>query len=370
MSTSAPGPGPVKADRRRTLAELAQVVGGTVRGDAATEVAAVRTLEAAGPEELSYAGEGSFLERARASSAGALMVSPELAEALADDPRPLLVVEDPSFALVHLLRALHPEAAPSPGIHPTAVVAEGARIDPGAHLGPYVVVGEGSLVAAGVVIHAHAVVGRFCTLDEGVVLHPHVVLYDRTELGTGCEIHAGVVLGADGFGYATRGGEHHKVPQVGRTVLEAGVEVGANSTIDRAVLEATRVGAGSKIDNLVQVGHNTTLGRGCILCGQAGIAGSAELGDYVVLGGQSGSAGHLTIGDGVQVAAKSAVLQSVPPGHKVGGIPAIELAAWRRQALRLPKLGELVRRLRALERLIERGVGEAATGPEGERDDG
>ena len=350
--TNAVGP----ADLRWPLGRLADELVGVVRGDSGFEVGAVRTLEAAGPGDLAYASEISYLERARASRAGALMVSPALADALGDDPRPLLVVDDPSLTLVGLLRRLHPVAAPPAGIHPTAVVAEDAVVDPTAHLGPYVVVGEGSRLAAGVVVRSHVVIGRSCLLGEGAVLHPHVVLYDRTEVGAGCEIHAGVVLGADGFGYVTRGGEHVKVPQVGRTVLEDGVEVGANSTIDRAVLEATRVGAGSKIDNLVQVGHNVTLGRGCILCGQAGIAGSADLGDYVVLGGQSGAAGHLTVGDGVQVAAKSAVLQSVPPGRKVGGVPAIELSAWRRQALMLPRLGEMARRLRSLEKSLERAA--------------
>jgi UDP-3-O-[3-hydroxymyristoyl] glucosamine N-acyltransferase len=178
------------------------------------------------------------------------------------------------------------------------------------------------------------------------------VLYDGTRLGDAVIVHSGAILGADGFGFATHRGEHIKVPQVGCTVIEDDVEIGANSAIDRALLEETRVGRGSKIDNLVQVGHNVTLGRGCILCGQAGIAGSSQLGDYVVMGGQAGAGGHITLGRGVQVAAKSAVLQSVAEGSRVGGIPAVDLKDWRRQAMMMPRLGELARRLRTMEKKL------------------
>jgi UDP-3-O-[3-hydroxymyristoyl] glucosamine N-acyltransferase len=196
------------------------------------------------------------------------------------------------------------------------------------------------------------------------VLHPHAVLYDRTEVGAGSVVHAGVVLGSDGFGYATHGGVHHKVPQIGRVVVEENVEIGANSTIDRATLGETRIGAGTKIDNLVQVGHNVQVGRHCILCGQAGIAGSARLGDYVVLAGQAGVAGHIDLGDGAQVAAKSAALGPVPARTQVAGIPAIDMRRWKRQAVMLTRLEEMSRRLRALERKLA-ADSEADTDEEG-----
>jgi UDP-3-O-[3-hydroxymyristoyl] glucosamine N-acyltransferase len=172
-------------------------------------------------------------------------------------------------------------------------------------------------------------------------------------VGPGAIVHAGAVLGADGFGYATHGGVHHKVPQVGRVVVGKDVEVGANSTIDRATLGETRIGEGTKIDNLVQVGHNVQTGRHCILCGQAGIAGSTKLGNYVVLAGQAGVSGHIELGDGVQVAAKSAALTSVEAKTQVAGIPAIELRKWRRQAVMLARLEEMSRRIRALEKREE-----------------
>jgi UDP-3-O-[3-hydroxymyristoyl] glucosamine N-acyltransferase len=184
-----------------------------------------------------------------------------------------------------------------------------------------------------------------------VVLHPQVVLYDGVDLAAEVTVHAGSVIGADGFGYATHDGVHHKVPQVGRVVVESGVEIGANAAIDRATLGETRLGAGTKVDNLVQVGHNVQTGRACILCGQVGIAGSTRLGDGVVLGGQAGVADHLEIGDGVQVAGKSAVFESVEGGAR-GGIPAIDLRRWRRQTASLKRLGEMLRRLRSLERQV------------------
>ena len=210
------------------------------------------------------------------------------------------------------------------------------------------------MARAGEVIGGRARIGRGCRVGAEAVLHPHVVLYDGTDIGNRVEVHAGSVLGADGFGYASDARGHVKVPQVGRTVVEADVEIGALSAIDRALLEETRIGAGSKIDNLVQVGHNVQVGRGCLLCGQVGIAGSARLGDHVVLGGQSGAADHVEIASGVQAAGKSAILQSVSePGLQVGGIPAVDLKRWRRQQARLGLLDRMARRLRALEQKIK-----------------
>ncbi len=258
------------------LAELAERVGGRVEGDPERLVEAVRPLESAGPRDLSFLKDPRYRGQASASAAGALLVGPSLADAVPG--RDLLVADDPSWALARLLALLHPEEPRPPGIHPTAILEPGATVDPTAHVGPYAVIGPASRIAAGAAVLAFVAVGRGCAVGEGAVLHPHAVLYDGTEVGAGSIVHAGVVLGADGFGYATHQGAHHKVPQVGRVVLEEDVEVGANSTIDRATLGETRIGAGSKIDNLVQVGHNVVTGRHCILCGQAGDRGERPAG--------------------------------------------------------------------------------------------
>jgi UDP-3-O-[3-hydroxymyristoyl] glucosamine N-acyltransferase len=333
------------------LADLAELVGGRVEGDPDATVEAVRTLEAAGPRDLSFLNHPRYREQALASQAGALLVGESLVSG--DFGRPLLIVDDTAYALSLLLNRLHAPEAPEPGVHPTAVLEPGCEVDPSAHIGPYAVIGSGTRIGAGAAIHPHVVIGKGCEVGEGVVLHPHAVLYDRTEVGPGAIVHAGAVLGADGFGYATHGGVHHKVPQVGRVVVGKDVEVGANSTIDRATLGETRIGEGTKIDNLVQVGHNVQTGRHCILCGQAGIAGSTKLGNYVVLAGQAGVSGHIELGDGVQVAAKSAALTSVEAKTQVAGIPAIELRKWRRQAVMLARLEEMSRRIRALEKREE-----------------
>ncbi len=352
MATAAGGAG-------LALADLAARVGGEVRGDGSRRIAGIRGLADAGPDDLSLLKDRRHRAAARASRAGALLVPRGAAPLLAGlEGRDLLLVDRPDHAFATLLELFHPPVRPRPGVHATAIVGAGCTVDPSAHVGPYAVIGDGTTLAAEAVVEALAVVGRGCRIGRGARLHPHAVVYDGCELGAGVELHSGAVVGSDGFGYASRGGEHRKVPQVGRAVLEDGVEVGANSAIDRATLGETRVGAGSKIDNLVQVGHNVRLGRGVVISGQGGVAGSATVGDGVMIGGQSGVSGHLEIGDGALVAAKSAVFRSVPAGRRVAGIPAVEMGAWRRQVTRLARLDGLARRLAALERRLGLSPGE------------
>jgi len=332
----------------RRLSELAALVGGEVRGDGEQAVDDIATLAAAGPRHLSFLTNPRYRAEAAASRAGALLVGPGVE--LAD--RTLLVARDPYHALALLLGVFHPPEVRQPGVHPLAVVGRDCAIHPTAHVGALAVVGDRSRIDEGAAILPLAVVGADCRIGARTVVHPHAVLYDRTEVGRDCVFHAGVVLGSDGFGYATHEGEHVKVPQVGRVVVEDGVEIGANSAVDRAMLEETRLGAGSKIDNLVQVGHNVRIGRGCIVVSQAGIAGSTSLGDYVVIAGQAGVAGHLRLGKGARVAAKSAVFKDVAAGAQVAGIPAGDAGKWRRQQALLQRLEELQRRVRALEKRL------------------
>lgn len=360
---------------RFPLADLAARVGGEVRGDGGHRVAGIRALGEAGPDDLSLLTHPRYRDEAAASRAGALMVPAgkrALAEAAAG--RPLLVVADPARALTVLLPLFHPPRAPEAGVHPTAVVGAGCSIDPTAHVGPYAVIGDGTAVGAGAAVEALAVVGRDCAIGAGARLRPHAVVYDGCVVGERCEVHSGAVVGADGFGFASRVvdgvPEHTRVPQVGHVVLEADVEVGANTAIDRGALGATVVGAGSKIDNLVQVGHNCRLGRGVVVSGQAGLSGSTVVGDGVMMGGRSGSYGHLEIGAGTQVAGTAVVAQSVPPGQRLAGNPAVPLAAWRRQVTLVGRLGDVVRRLRAVEKRLgmapARGGGGADDDEEGE----
>ncbi|GMU66487.1 MAG: UDP-3-O-acylglucosamine N-acyltransferase [Acidobacteriota bacterium] len=345
---------------RRTLGELAAAVGGRVIGDGARPIEGIRTLETARATDLSFLTGARYLEAARASRAGAILVARETDGLAADQ----LLVAQPSVALARLLELFHPVVPVAPGIHPTAVVAGDAEIAADAEVGPYAVIGAGARIGPRATIGAHVVIGEGCVVGDGSVLHPHVVLYRRTRLGARVEVHAGVVLGADGFGYATDRGVHHKIPQVGDVEIGDDVEIGALTAIDRALLGTTRVGAGTKIDNLVQVGHNVEIGPASMLCGQAGVAGSARLGAGVVLAGQVGVAGHLTVGDGVQVASKSAVYDSVQPGVAVAGVPAGPIGRWRRQQALLRRLEGLFRRVRELERRA--GLGRTETESEGE----
>ncbi len=341
------------------LSELAELVNGSVTGDGQRTVVGVRPLETAGPNDLSFLSNPKYRDEARSSSAGALLVS----EPVVNLDRDFLVVDNPYLALAKLLDFLNPASELVPGVDPTAVVAESSVIDPTASIGPFSVVGPFCSIGARVQIAPHVVVGADCEIGSDSILNPGVVLYARTQVGERCIFHAGVVVGSDGFGYAQSEGGHVKLKHLGRVVVEDDVEIGANSTVDRALLDETRIGAGTKIDNLVQVAHNVRLGRGCLLIAQSGISGSTRLGDGVVLAGQSGISGHKVLGDGVQVAAKSAVFKSVDAGKTVAGIPAIDAGAWRRQQAIASKLDDLRKRLIAVEKRLH-----STSGTEGDSD--
>ena len=317
-----------------TVAEVAAACGGRVAGDGGASLTGVRALESADPESLSFVTDAKALKRAAASRAGAF-----LARSAADLPgRTVIEVADPQLARIAVLRLFHPRRTARPGIHPTAAVDPAASVDPSAEIGPYAVIGPESRVEAGAVVEAHVVVGARCRVGAGSWLHPHVVLYDRIALGERVEIHAGAVLGADGFGYATTAQGLVKIPQVGVVTVGDDVEIGANTCVDRAALETTTLGAGTKVDNLVQIGHNVIVGRHDVICAQVGIAGSAVLEDGVVLGGQVGVAGHLTVGAGAQVQAQSGIGADVPPKQALHGSPAFGYRDYQRSWIELRRL--------------------------------
>jgi len=340
-----------------SVAEIAARCGGRVSGDGDRRVRGARSLEAAGPEDLSFAADAKAEKIAEISAAGVL-----IARSAARFPgRTVVEVSDPSLALAAVLALFHPRRAARGSVHPTAVLGAGAILDPTAEIGPYVVIGDGTRVGAGAIVEAHAVVGRGCEIGESVWLHPHVVLYDGTVLGARVEVHSGTVLGADGFGYAPTEAGIVKVPQVGRVVVEDDVEIGANTCIDRATLEETRVGAGTKIDDLVMIGHNSQVGRHGFLCGQVGLAGSTTLGDRVVLAGQVGVAGHLKLGDGVKAGAQTGIDGDVPDGLTVFGTPHLPHREALRVIAELRRLPETARAVR--EWLAREGKGKDDTTP-------
>jgi UDP-3-O-[3-hydroxymyristoyl] glucosamine N-acyltransferase len=256
-------------------------------------------------------------------------------------------------AFIRVVLKLRGDRAEPREVHPTAVVHPTAKLGPNARVGPNAVVGEGTVLGANATVHAGAVVGRFCTIGDDFTLHPHAVLYDDCVVGHRVTVHANAVVGGDGFGYRLVKGRHEKIPQVGSVELEDDVEIGSGSTVDRGAIGPTRVGAGTKIDNLVMVAHNCRLGRHNILVGQAGLAGSVRTGDYVVIAGQAGIADHIRIGDRTVIGAQSGVLGDIPPDTEVLGSPAFPRRDYLRTILGIQKLAELRDEVKDLKKRVK-----------------
>lgn len=350
---------------RVTLGDLATRLGARLvsgaeaesEAEAARQVEGIRPLDLATDRHLSFVHAGAYLKQASASEAAAFLLPESLdadavAAALGDRPR--LVVASSQLAVAQTLEVFFQMMRPAAGVHETAVVGEGCELGEEVAIGPYAVLGDGCRLGDRVVVEAHAVLGRDCVVGADSWLHALSVLYDGSVLGERVRVHSGAVIGGHGFGYASVAGVHHKIPQVGRTVLGDDVEVGSSSAVDRALADETHIGDGTKIDNLVQVGHNVRTGRGCLLCGQVGVAGTSRLGDYVVLGGQVGVVDHVEVGDGVQVAAASKLLRSIEAGRVMGGATqAHDIGEWRRVSAATSRLPELLKRVKRLERQLE-----------------
>ncbi|HSE92267.1 MAG TPA: UDP-3-O-(3-hydroxymyristoyl)glucosamine N-acyltransferase [Methylomirabilota bacterium] len=331
-----------------TLGELAAALGLTLEGDAMRSVTGVAALEAAGPDDITFVTDARHRDSALASRAGAFLAPPDLVGL----PGPVLRATAPRLVLADLLAMFHPPAAAPPGVAPSAIIGAGARVAATASVGAFAVVEAGAVIGERVRVHALAYVGAGAEIGEDSVLHPHVVVRERVRIGRRVIVHAGAVLGADGFGYAFDGARHRKIPQVGGVRIEDDVEIGANTTIDRATLGETVVRRGTKIDNLVMVAHNVDIGEDCIVAAQSGIAGSSRIGRGVIMLGQAGVADHVTIGEGAILAAKTGVSQDVPAGEKVFGTWARPIVQARRIWIAEADLPEMVRRVRTLERRL------------------
>jgi len=333
----------------RRLKDLGAHLGREVEGDADFAIDGVASLENAGVSDLAYVRSERYADRLAASRAGAVIAPPGVAVG----DRPVIRSDDPGLDFSRAVRWVLPATAPQPGIHPSAVVAEGARVDPLASIGPHCSIGAGasigpnSVLFAGVSVYERVAIGADCRI------HSRCVLVEETRVGDRVILHPGVALGGDGFGYLGDGaGGLAKVPQIGRVVVGDDVEIGAGTTVDRGTLGDTRIGRGSKIDNLVQIGHNCRIGEQVIIVAQVGLAGSTTVERGAVIMGQAGAAGHLTIGAGAVVGPQSGLHKDVPPGVRVLGSPQREERGFHKAMAALSRLPGLLRRVRAIERRL------------------
>jgi UDP-3-O-[3-hydroxymyristoyl] glucosamine N-acyltransferase len=341
------------------LRELAERLACPLAGEGGVSIERVAGIEEAGPGDLTFLANPRYASLLTRTRAAAVVVRPGT-----ETPVPRLVSEQPYLTFARAAQILHPEVLPAPGVHPSAQVDGSAVLEGDVHVGALCVVGPRVRVGARTVLHPQVTLYADVELGEDCVLHSGVQVRERTRIGSRVVIQNGSVLGADGFGFARdEQGRYVKIPHIGRLVIDDDVEIGALSAIDRASLAVTRIGRGTKLDNLVQVGHSVVIGEDTVLAGQVGIAGSARVGSRVTLAGQVGVAGHLSIGDGATASAQTGIPSSVAPGAFVSGYPAIENRAWLKSSAVFARLPELQRRVRALEQQLERLGQPASTEP-------
>jgi UDP-3-O-[3-hydroxymyristoyl] glucosamine N-acyltransferase len=331
------------------LGELATLLGAELRGDAELEIAGVKGLEEAGPRDVTFVSNPRYTALARTTQAAAVLVDPDFPEIAAATLR----LKNPYLAFSRALGCFYQAPVYPSGIHPTAVIDPTAQIGEGAHIGAYVVVGAGVKLGPQAVLLPHVVLYQGVEAGSHLFAHAHAVVREFCILGDHVTLENGVIIGADGFGFAkNEAGHWEKIPQSGPVRLGDRVDVQANACVDRATVGETRIGAGTKIDNLVQIGHASHVGENTLLCAQVGLAGSSEVGNNAILAGQAGVAGHCTIGDGVILTAQSGVSHDVPAGKMISGSPAFDNRTWLRAVSVFQRLPELIKRLDRAEKKL------------------
>jgi UDP-3-O-[3-hydroxymyristoyl] glucosamine N-acyltransferase len=327
------------------LAQLAARLGCRLEGDGTIEITRVATLEDAGPGDVTFLANPRYAHQAQTTRASAVILGDDAAAV----PAAMLRTPHPYKAFAEALVVLGRDERPPAGVHPSAVVAPDAHLGADVSIGPLVVVGSGAAIGARTVLHPHVVIGPGAEIGDDCVLHARVSVRDRSRIGHRVVIQDGAVIGSDGYGFVTdTTGVHHKIPQQNIVVIEDDVEIGANTTIDRPAVGETRIGAGTKIDNLVQIAHGVKVGRHVLLAAQVGVAGSTKIGDGVVLAGQVGVAGHVTLGDGVRATAQTGIPNDVDAGALVSGYPAIDNRDWLKASAVFRHLPDLRRQVKAL----------------------
>ena len=334
-----------------TALEISEKLGGTIEGNDKVSIRSLSRIEDAEAGSISFMAHHKYLPYLSKTKASALLISNDLKinEAVSTT---LIRVKDAYAAFTQLLIVWSADKADKKkGIHKTALVDSSAQIAEDAYLGPYVCIGSNSIVESGVQIHSHCVIGDNVKIKKGTLLNPRVSIMDDTEIGSNCILHSGVVIGSDGFGFAPQDQKAYlKIPQLGKVIIKNNVEIGANTTIDRATLGATIIGEGVKLDNLVQIAHNVEIGEHTVIAAQTGIAGSSKVGSRCVIGGQVGIIGHLTLGDGVQIQGQTGVIKNIPDGRAVQGTPAVDYKSFYKSYTLFKRSPTIETRLSRLEK--------------------
>ncbi|MBC8016544.1 MAG: UDP-3-O-(3-hydroxymyristoyl)glucosamine N-acyltransferase [Sporomusaceae bacterium] len=332
---------------KKTLREIAELVNGTLLGDGEIEIAGVTNIEEATMNDITFA-VAPHLNKAERSLAAAVIIP----DTITEFAKPAIRVENPRIAFVSLLEVFMPKIEVERGIHPTAVIGKEAIIGENVSIMAYAVIADHAKIGDHTIVYPHTYIGHGATVGSESLIYSNVTIGAGCHIGSRVIIHSGAVLGSDGFGFITVGGRHQKVPQVGNVLIEDDVEIGANAAIDRATTGSTIVKRGTKIDNLVHLAHNVTVGENCFFVAQTGIAGSVKIGNNVTFAGQSGSAGHLTIGDQCVFAAKAGVISDVPERSFYAGFPARPHKEWLRAEAAANKVPDLIKKVRDLERRL------------------
>lgn len=334
-----------------TAEQLAELIGGTVEGNPHVALSTFDKIESAGGNALTFLSNLKYSHHLYTSRAGAVLVSNDFNLSQPVETT-LIRVADPYAALAQLMRMADELTRPRPqGVEQPSFVAEGVEIPADAYVGAFAYIGAGAKIGAGVQVHPQAYVGPGVEIGAGSIIYPGVKIYHGCRIGARCIIHAGAVIGADGFGFAPMpDGSYSKIPQLGRVEIADDVEIGANTTVDRATMGATRVGQGTKLDNLIQIAHNVEVGSNTVMAAQVGIAGSTKVGGNCMIGGQVGIAGHISVGDKVNIGAQSGLHASVADGQTIMGSPAIDARKWMRQCGYVNRIADLFKRVSDLEK--------------------
>lgn len=336
-----------------TASQLAALVNGDVEGDGDVKIGTFAKIEEGHPGALSFLANPKYTHHIYTTGSSVVLVKRDF---VAEQPvsATLIRVDDPYATIAKLLEMVQEMTrVVKKGIEQPVFIAEGVEVPEDAYVGAFAYIGKGATIAPGAKIYPQAYVGAGCSIGADTILYSGVKVYDGCKVGNRCIIHSGAVIGADGFGFAPVDGHYEKIPQTGNVVIEDDVEIGANTTIDRAMMGSTRICVGTKLDNLIQIAHNCTVGAHTVMAAQAGVAGSAHIGSHCMVGGQVGIVGHLTVADGTQIGAQSGVSRATKPGERVMGAPAVEMGEYARSLVYVKRLPKLFEQVKALEKELK-----------------